>query len=173
MFEILPSFKCKYSIVSRSVCFLLFLDCGEKKKKLMEKHKDIIINDKIQWTFPRKAAPMKDNSHQSSAFYTGTPGYRLQVFAKFDQTGGEIFFCLRVLKGVHDEELNWPCQQGIIIKASKKMTPTGMECRLIPEKNVLTKPKKRKEKVYTEWFGPFSLSLYLKREKLTFDICLG
>ena len=156
-----------------SVYLLLFLDCGEKEKNLREQYKEIIISDKIQWTFPRKAAPMKDNSHQSTAFYTGTPGYRLQVLAKTDQTAEEIFFCLRVLKGVHDEDLNWPCQQAIIIKASKKMKPTGMEWRLIPEKNALIKPKKRKEKVYTEWLGPFNLSLYLKRENLIFDICLG
>ena len=154
-------------------CFLFFLDCGEKKKKVKEKYKEIIISDKIQWAFPRKAAPMKDNSYRSNVFYTGTPGYRLQVLAKIDQIGGEIFFCLRVLRGIHDEDLNWPCQQGIIIKASQKMKQTGINCRFIPEKNVLTKPKSRKEKVYTEWLGPFSLRQYLKRENLIFDVCLG
>ena len=116
---------------------------------------------------------MNDNLYLSNVFYTGTPGYRLQVLAKIGQIEGNIFFCLRVLKGVNDEDLSWPCQQGIIIKTSKKMKPTGMECLLIPEKNVLTKPRSRKEKVYTEWSGPFSLSQYLKRETLIFYICLG
>ena len=152
---------------------MFFLDSGGKKEKLKEKYKEIIISDKIQWVFPRKAAPVKDNSYQSNVFYTGTPGYRLQVLAKIDQNGGKIFFCLRVLKGIHDENLNWPCQQAIIIKASQKMKPTRINCQFIPEKNMLTKPKSRKEKVYTEWLGPFSLRQYLKRGNLIFDICSG
>ena len=72
-------------------CCCFFLDCGEKKKKSRKKHKEIIISDKIQWAFARKAAPMKDNSHQSNVFYTATPGYRLPVLAKIDQTGGNFF----------------------------------------------------------------------------------
>ena len=152
---------------------VVFLDCGEKKKKLKEKYKEIIISDTIKWAFPHKASSMKDNLYLSNVFYTGTPGYRLQVLAKIDQTRGNIFFCLRVLKGDNDEDLSWPCQQKIVIRTSKKMKPTGMECWLIPEKNVLTKPKSRKKKVYTEWSGPFSLSQYLKRETLIFYICLG
>ena len=152
--------------------FCFFLDCDEKKKRLKEKYKEVIISDKIQWAFPRKAAPVKDNSYRSNVFYTGTPGYRLQVLAKIDQTGREIFFCLRVLKGVYDEDLNWPCEQGIIIEASKKMKPTRMECWLIPGNNELTKPKKKSEKVYTKWLGPFSLTVCLKRKYLIFDICL-
>ena len=65
---------------------------AKKKKKSRKKHKEIIISDKIQWAFARKAAPMKDNSHQSNVFYTATPGYRLPVLAKIDQTGGNFFW---------------------------------------------------------------------------------
>ena len=38
------------------------------------------------------------------------------------------------------------CQQEIIIKASQKMKPVGMNCGFIPEKNMLTKPNNEKRK---------------------------
>lgn len=115
---------------------------------------------------------MKGKSCQSRVFYTGTPGYRLQVLAKIDRREGEICFCLRILKGVYDESLEWPCQQGISIKVSEKMQSTGVEYWFIPEKGVLTKPKSRCDKVYTEWFGPFNLRRYLNSKNLIFDIYL-
>ena len=62
---------------------------------------------------------MKDNSHQSNVFYTATPGYRLPVLAKIDQTGG-IFFCLTVLKGVCDENLKWLVNKGLLLSLLKK-----------------------------------------------------
>ena len=116
---------------------------------------------------------MKDHSYQSRVFCSGTPGYRLQVLAKIDRQEGEIFFCLRILKGVYDESLEWPCQQGISIKFSEKMQSTEIEYWFIPEDGVLTKPKSRCDKVYTKWLGPFNLSCSIKSKDLIFDIYLG
>ena len=143
----------------------------ENSRKDENKIRDVILRDKIEWVIRCNVAPMKDQSYQSSVFYTGTPGYRLQLLAKIDRPEEEIFFCLKVLKGVYDEKLNWPCQQGISIKTSKKMQSTRIEYWFIPEKDVLTKPKNKSDKVYTQWLGPFHLS-NLNSEKLIFDIYL-
>ena len=78
------------------------------------------------------------------------------------------------MKGIYDENLIWPCQQGISIKVSKKMQSTRVDFSwFIPEKDVLTKPKSKSNKVYTKLLGPFDLSHYLDSEKLIFDIYLG
>ena len=156
-----------------------FLVCGKVKKKKKktpkkkkQKRRDKILSDKIEWVIRRNVAPMKDQSYQSRVFYTGKPGYRLQVLAKIDQPKEEVFFCLRVLKGVYDENVKWPYQQGISIKISEKMQSTAIEYCLTPEKDVLEKPKSKSDKVYTKWLGPFILSHYLSSEKLIFDIYL-
>ena len=159
---------------------MFFLDCGEGKKKKRKRSRkkevgngDAILSDKIEWVIRRNVTPWEDISYQSRVFYTGTPGYRFQVLAKIDRPEGEIFFSLRVLKGVYDENLEWPCQQGISIKVSQKMQSTSVECWFIPEEDVLTKPMSKKDKVYTKWFGPLNLGHYLNSEKLIFDIYLG
>ena len=158
--------------------FLFFLVSGEgkKKKKKMSRKKKVGKVDtmlKIEWVIRRNVTSREDNSYQSRVFYTGTPGYRLQILAKIDREEGEIFFSLRVLKGVYDEHLNWPCQQGISIKVSQKMQSSGGQCRFFPEEDVLTKPMCKSDKVYTKWFGPFVLGHYVNSEKLIFDIYLG
>ena len=159
---------------------MFFLVCGEgktKKRKRSRKKKvgkgGTILSDKIEWVIRRNVAPREDNSYQSRVFYTGTPGYRFQVLVKINRLEGEIFFSLRVLKGVYNENLKWPCQQGICIKVSKKMQSTGVECWFIHEKDVLRKPTSKSDKVYTTWLGPFNLGHYLNSEKLIFDIYLG
>lgn len=59
-----------------------------KKKESPRKDEDkirvVILSDKIGWVIPCNATPKKDQSYQSSVFYTGTPGYRLQLLAKID-----------------------------------------------------------------------------------------
>lgn len=147
----------------------------EKKspKKKKDERRDKIPSDKIEWVIRRNVAPAKDESYQSRVFYTGKPGYRLQVLAKIDQPKEEVLFCLKVLRGVYEENIKWPCQQGIRIRISEKMQSAAIECCLIPEKGVLEKPKSRSNKVYTKWLGPFNLSHYLNSEKLIFDIYLG
>ena len=135
------------------------------------------MGDKIEWMIRADVKPMKDftskKSYQSRVFYTGTPGYRLQLYAKVNRQEGEFFFCLRVLKGVYDKDLKWPCQQGICIKLSEKMQPTGIEYRFIPEKGVLKRPKNKNDKVHTKYLGPFNLSHSLDSQDLIFDIYLG
>ena len=76
------------------------------------------------------------------------------------------------MKGVYDENLEWPCQQGVSIKNSQKMQLTRVERWFIPEEDVLTKPAIKKDKVYTKWFGPLNLGHYLNSAKLIFDIYL-
>ena len=159
------------------MCF--FLVCGEGKKNEKRsrekevKRGDTMLSDKIEWVIRLNVKPREDNSYQSRVFYTGTPGYRLQLLAKIDPPEGEVFFCLRVLKGVYDEELKWPCQQGINIKVSKKMQSSRIEfCWFIPEKDVLTKPENKSDKVFTKWLGPLNLGHYLNSKKMIFDIYL-
>ena len=159
---------------------MFFLVCGEGKKKKKKRsrkkkveNRDTVLNNKTEWVIRRNVTPREDNSYQSPVFYTGTPGYRLQILAKIDREEGEIFFSLRVLKGVYDEYVNWPCQQGISIKVSQKMQSSGGQCRFVPEEDVLTKPMSKSDKVYTKWFGPFVLGHYVNSEKLIFDIYLG
>ena len=158
----------------------VFLECGErkkKKKKKKEEIKDTMLNNKIEWVISRDVKPVKSflskKSYQSCVFYTGTPGYRLQLHANIDRREREIFFCLRVLKGSYDEDLEWPCRQGISIKSSGNMQPTGIEYWFIPEKDVLKRPNSEKDKIHTRWIGPFNLGHYLSIELLTFDIYLG
>ena len=131
------------------------------------------MSNKIEWVIRGNVKPMKDQSYQNRVFYSGTPGYRLQVLAKIGWQEGEIFFYLRILKGVYDENLDWPCQQGISIKVSEKMQSTGIEYWFIPEDGVLTKPESRCDKVYTKWLGPFNLSRSLNSKDVIFDIYLG
>ena len=164
------------------LCILCFSDCGEGKKKKKKKKmknqeiRDAILSDKIEWMIRANAKPVKDviskKSYQSRVFYTGTPGYRLQLCAKINRQEGEIFFCLRVLKGVYDKDLEWPYQEAICIKLSEKMQPTGIEYWFIREKDVLKRPKSKKDKVHTKYLGPFSLSNDLNSQDLIFDICL-
>ena len=135
-----------------------------------------MLSDKIEWKIRCDVQPVKDflskKSYQSRVFYTGTPGYRLQLYANIDRQEKDIFFCLRVLKGAYDEDLEWPCRQGISIKLSKKMQSTGIKCCFIPEKEVLKRPKSKNDKIYTKWIGPFNISHYLVINDLFFDIYL-
>lgn len=162
---------------------LNFLDCGEgnkekkKKRKKKDETRDTILSEKIEWIIHRDVAPvtcfLSRTSYQSCVFYTGTPGYRLQLHANIGRREREVFFCLRVLKGAYDDDLEWPYQQGISIKSSKKMQPTGIEYCFIPEKDVLKRPKSEDDKIHTKWIGPFNLSHYLGIKDLIFDIYLG
>ena len=165
------------------LCILCFSDCGEGKKKRKKKQKknkeirDAILSDKIEWMIRANAKPVKDftskKSYQSRVFYTDTLGYRLQLWAKINRQKGEIFFRLRVLKGVYDKDLEWPCQQAICIKLSEKMQPTGIEeYWFIREKDVLKRPKSKNDKVHTKYLGLFSLSHDSNSQDLIFDICL-
>ena len=111
----------------RELCILCFSDCGDGKKKKKRKKRrteirDAILSDKIEWMIRANAKPVKDftsKSYQSRVFYTGTPGYRLQLWAQINRQEGEMFFRIRVLKGVYDKDLDWPCQQVICIKLSE------------------------------------------------------
>ena len=166
----------------RELWILCFSDCGDgekKKKKKKTKNKEIrdaILSDKIEWMIRANAKPVKDftskKSYQSRVFYTGTPGYRLQLWAQINLQEGEMFFRIRVLKGVYDKDLDWPCQQAICIKLSEKMQPTGIEYWLIREKDALKRPKSKNDKVHTKYIGPFSLSHDSNSQDLIFDICL-
>ena len=68
-----------------------------------------MLSDKIAGIIHRDLAPVtcffSRKSYQSRVFYTGIPGYRLQLHANIDRREREIFFCLRVLKGAYDEDL--------------------------------------------------------------------
>ena len=135
------------------------------------------MSDKIEWMIRSNVRPKtgftSERSYPSGVFYTGTPGYRLQLHAKINWQKGKIFFFLRVLKGVYDNDLDWPCRQGISIKLSEKMQLTGTEYWFIPEKDVLKRPNSKNDKVHTKWLGPFNLSHYLDCQDLIFDIYLG
>ena len=159
---------------------LYFLDCGEVKKqkrKKKEEIRDIMLNDKTEWVISRNVKPVKSflskKSYQSCVFYTGTPGYRLQLHVSIDRREREIFFCIKVLKVAYNEDLEWPCRQGISIKSSENVEPIGIEYWFIPEKDVLERPNSEKDKIHTRWIGPFNLSHHLIIEFLTFDIYLG
>ena len=164
------------------VYIIYFLDCGEenkknkKKKKKKEGLRDTMLSDKIEWMIRCDVKPAKGvlskNFYQSRVFYTGTPGYRLQLYANIARQETEIFFCLRVLKGAYDKDLEWPCKQGISIKSSEKTHSNGIEYCFIPEKDVLKRPKSKNDKIYTKWIGPFNLSHYLGINDLIFDIYL-
>ena len=164
----------------RELCILCFSDCGDGKKKKKRKKRrteirDAILSDKIEWMIRANAKPVKDftsKSYQSRVFYTGTPGYRLQLWAQINRQEGEMFFRIRVLKGVYDKDLDWPCQQVICIKLSEKMQPTEIEYWLIREKDALKRPKSKNDKVHTKYLGPFSLSHDSNSQDLIFDICL-
>ena len=51
------------------------------------------------------------------------------------------------------------------------MQSNKIEYQFIPEKDALTKPKNKSDKVYTQWLGPFHLN-HLNSKKLIFDIYL-
>ena len=162
---------------------LYFLDCGErkeqkkKKKKKKEELRDTMLSDKIEWMIRCDTKPvtgfLSKKFYQSRVFYSGTPGYRLQLYANIDRQEAEIFFCLRVLKGAYDEDLEWPCQQRIRIKSSEKMHSNRIEYCFTPENDALKRPKIKNDKIYTKWIGPFNLSHYLGINDLIFDIYLG
>ena len=135
--------------------------------------KDTILNDKIEWKIRKKTEPVGDNAYQSRVFYSGKPGYRLQLRAKIDRPKGKMFLCLRVLKGVYDELLEWPCRQGITIKISDKMQTASAEYCFIPEKDALNKPINKLDNICTSWAGPYNTRQYMDAENLVFDICLG
>ena len=70
---------------------MFFLVCGEGKKKKKKRsrkkkvgNRDTVLNNKIEWVIRRNVTPREDSSYQSRVFYTGTPGYRLQILAKID-----------------------------------------------------------------------------------------
>ena len=145
----------------------------KKKTKENEEVKDTILNDKIEWKIRKKTEPVGDNAYQSRVFYSGKPGYRLQLRAKIDRPKGKMFLCLRVLKGVYDELLEWPCRQGITIKISDKMQTASAEYCFIPEKDALNKPIDKVDNICTSWAGPYNIRQYMDAENLFFDICLG
>ena len=53
------------------------------------------------------------------------------------------------------------------------MQSDGVEYLIIPEKDVLTKPESKSDKVFTKWLGPLNIGHYLDNKKIIFDIYLA
>ncbi len=87
--------------------------------------KDLTVNSGIFiWKLTNVSqllATKKDKSVHSPCFFTHEGGYKLQLELDVDGYGVgkgthmSLFF--KICKGPHDDDLTWPCNQGIILEA--------------------------------------------------------
>lgn len=129
----------------------------------------------VEWVLRKQ----KENSvvviQHSGTYYTDNPGYRVQFRAQLDRMHGDIYFSIRILKGMFDEYLDWPFSERFKISISKKTEKgTSDIVWTIPTTALYAsntrKPYGKKDLVYTEWIGPFDISRYIQRQRIGFDI---
>ena len=134
-----------------------------------------MLKDKVEWVIRKRKPTSTEITHHCGIFYTSTPGYRVQFRAQIDRLHGDIYFSVRIMPGIFDERLTWPCQQKFNIKLSHKMRVTGIEDWYVPSsqwRHVLSRAINKKDDVFSEWVGPFNISHYINANRLCLDIYL-
>ena len=155
---------------------ILFLAI-EKSPVIDVELKDRVLGGCMEWPIRYRNPTSIDIMYHSGTFFTGNPGYRCQLRAQIDRLHGDVYFAVRILKGIFDDVLKWPCQEGFCIKLSEKMKSTMVkEWRILPckkWKNITGRPLSKNDNIVTEWTGPFDISKFIEAKLLVFEFCLS
>ena len=132
---------------------------------------DPVVENWFQWRLPKRKPTSTEIIHHTIAFLTGTPGYRIQLRAQIDRLHGDIYFSVRLLKGPFDHLLTWPCQQAFAVRLGSKTEPDPKYSWRVPKAGgwgdrVLTKPRGRRDNIFSDWHGPFEISGLLVRKHI-------
>lgn len=133
----------------------------------------------VEWVLRKQKETSVVVVQHSGTYYTGKPGYRVQFRAQIDRLHGDVYFSVRILKGIFDEYLPWPFFERFRISLSDKTNKgTSSIAWNIPaidaEKYTqeTRKPVGKKDNVYTEWLGPFDISKFIDKKKMIMEINL-
>lgn len=137
---------------------------------------DRLLVRSMEWPIRKRKPTATEIIYHSGTFFTGKPGYRAQLRAQIDRLHGDVYFSVRILQGLFDDVLSWPCQLKFCIKLSEKMKCLNAEDWVVPPtptwRRSLTKPTAKKDDVFSEWCGPFNISNFLICKKLIFEFKL-
>lgn len=128
------------------------------------------------WAIRRHSASAVLPIQHGGTFYTNTPGYRLQFRCQIDRLHGDIYFCVRMLQGVFDDQLDWPFAEKFKIRISDRKKTTGVQDWFVPgdtgwgREKPLARAVGKRQTVLSGWFGPFDVSRYLERELFHLEI---
>jgi len=131
----------------------------------------VLIESPLEWAIRKQNPTSVLTIQHGRIFYTSTPGYRIQFRAQIDQMHGDLYFSVRILKGVFDDQLKWPMQEEFKICLSDRTNKSeSKEFWSLPVKGSwgknVRKPTGKLDKVVSDWNGPFDISRYLERETI-------
>lgn len=134
-----------------------------------------VHNGEFEWTIRPHRPNNTSFVYHSGVFYTGTPGYRMQLKAEFDRLHGDVYLAVRVMRGKFDNSLLWPLNGRINIQIGRSgqcrksfLFPEHANDWKCPHNGVLYKPTSKKEIVISGFHGPFSVSQFMKQKYLKF-----
>jgi len=117
----------------------------------------------------------KQKHHCSTVFFTGIPGYKVQLVAMPNLSKSVVYFFVRVFEGEHDSELSWPFNQRFCIKLASKTKSTNQVEWYIPPLHRKWKNKIdrqfQSEKV-TETFGGYDMKELTDLDEVFLDVYL-
>lgn len=154
--------------------FLMFLD--STFINACEMMKDPTMRDApIEWVLRKQKETSVVVVQHSGTYYTGNPGYRVQFRAQIDRMHGDVYFSVRILKGMFDDYITWPFSERFQISLSSKTNKgTSDVVWDVPAadkyQQKIRKPVGKKDVVYTEWNGPFDMSKYIERKNVVLQI---
>lgn len=112
-------------------------------------------------------------------FFSDTPGYRLQIRAEIDRLHGDIYFSVRVMKGLFDDQINWPCNEKFrICILDTKGRPDPDKQWILPDTDTswnrpLRKVANKGDQVHSEWIGPFNISNFITKNVFKLQVSLA
>lgn len=134
---------------------------------------DPVVHNWFQWKLPKRKETATEIIYHSIVFLTGNPGYRAQLRAQIDRLHGDIYFSIRLIKGVFDNQLTWPFPVKFVIRVTSNSDPNPEYSWTIPKGETWTttmiKPTKKKEKIFSEWIGPFDITNFLERKHISLE----
>jgi len=135
----------------------------------------VLSNGKMEWLIRKKDPHCTSMLYHSGVFYTSQSGYRLQLNARMERLHGDAYFRVRVMKGLFDSNLTWPLAGRMRIVISQKTTKSdGCTSYEFPNGESgwgteLVRPKRKREDVFSDWFGPFGVSQYMDARKFILE----
>ncbi|XP_002160568.1 uncharacterized protein LOC100200872 [Hydra vulgaris] len=131
----------------------------------------------IEWRIKKRDITKTEIIQHSGTFYTDNRGYRVQLKSQVDRLHGDIYFSVRILQGLFDENLDWPFQKKFCISVSDKMKSSNRESWIIPQNGIwikaLNKATVKKDSIVSEWKGPFNISQYLEARTIILNVSMS
>lgn len=119
------------------------------------------------------------NIQHGRVFFSKTPGYRLQFRAEIDRLHGDIYFSVRVMKGIFDDQISWPCDEKFhICILDTKGRPDPDNQWILPDSDAswnrtLRKVANKGDQVHSEWIGPFNISHFIAKNVFKLQVSLA